>query len=287
MKKLTAIILSIIMLVSVMPVAFAADEECEHWFNNIIGERPNISEDGYCHCYKCGVKGADFSEVIEVWIEAVGIYYSVYDSEIAFERAHDVYSSVDEFIRRPIDEESEYVRVDYLTAEDQSVVDEIVEKSRKFIADFKNENYLVIFDAYEYAYYYTWAVTAIRGEGIKFEFSKDFEKNFDESPFVYDELIYEIRNGEKEVVAEDCIEKGENITFLFKNVRDCIFGNHRWGEYTENADGSKTANCTCCVATDTVEAENKDIFDILATDLVELVKMLIALIKSFAETVFA
>ncbi len=288
MKKILAIVLSALMLMSIMPVAFAADEECKHWFNNINGERPNIREDGYCYCCKCGVKGADFSEVIEVWGKAVGIYFSAYDSKIAFDRADDVFNLIDGYIRDPLDESVDYTEWLYLaqmTSEDQAVVDEIVEKSRKIIDDFKKENYIVIYDGTELGYYYVWTVTAIQNKNGSLEFSEEFEKNFEENPFVYEDLLRDIRNGEKEIDADECIKKGESLTFFYKCAMACTFGNHPWGEYTENADGSKTANCTCCVATDTIEAEKKDIMDIVSTDLVELIKMLIAIVKSFVEAV--
>lgn len=282
-KKLLAFLIAIIMIVSTMPVAFA-QEECEHGFYNFTGERPNLKEDGYCYCYKCGAKSINFTEVIDVLIDGMGIVFSSYGTEEAFREAIYVWDVVNSYVYGG----SRYEELGYyiadLTEEDQSLADEIVGKLKGIISDFEAKNYPVIYDAEEMMYWYFWGFMARNyGSDILVLDDSAFEEYEEAYMYFVNRDIYEFFLAD----AEETAEKGELLIHMFKIVANCRSGNHTFGEYTDNGDGTKTADCEYCNTVDTVEAEKKDIIDIVSTDLVELIKMLFTLVKSFIETVFA
>ena len=286
MKKILAIVLSALMLMSIMPVAFAADEECKHRFDNFLGERPNVRDDGYCYCSLCGVKSADFSGVVEAFVRGTAILFSVYDADAGLERDY-----LQGVLRRITDElyffeEDNYFTIAYATEEEQDEIDFRVNNAKKVLDDFKNENYAVVYDATELATKYMSVYFQVQWyTGGERAFFGDYLNVVRAAMNDYENIVYSVESGLIEADYEVCAKEATKVMNCFDRQISCLEGNHTFGEYTENADGSKTANCTCCVATDTIEAEKKDIMDIVSTDLVELIKMLIAIVKSFVEAV--
>lgn len=72
---------------------------------------------------------------------------------------------------------------------------------------------------------------------------------------------------------------------------NCLDGNHPYGEYisnndaTEEADGTKTATCEFCGATDTVIDEGSKL--VKEEENLSFFARLIALIKAFFERIFS
>lgn len=63
-------------------------------------------------------------------------------------------------------------------------------------------------------------------------------------------------------------------------------GAHVWGEYVSNGDGTETAKCTYCEATDTkVEVKTEDDEEI-TDDIFQFIKLFIDMIIDFFESIF-
>lgn len=285
-KKILAALIAIIMLVSSIPVAYAA-EECEHRFDNFLGERPNVRDDGYCYCSLCGAKSADFSGVLEVFYELMAVNFSIYEPTAGLDREY-----LHEVVNETTDalycyEEGNYFFIGYATEEDQGEIDFRVNNAKAVLKAFKDEGYAVLYDGTEVATLTMMVQFGAQWVGGNKIFTK---KMLDEEDAAYDAYNAIAEKGElglAPVTEQECAAEAEKLMACYRKMISCLEGNHTFGEYTDNGDGTKTAGCEYCNATDTIEAEKKDITDIVSTDLVELIKMLYALIKSFIITVFA
>lgn len=286
MKKLLAVLIAIIMIVSTMPVAFA-QEECEHRFDNFLGERPNVRDDGYCYCSVCGAKSADFSGVVEVFYELMAINFSIYEPTAGLDR-----ECLDEVINETTDalycyEEGNYFFIGYATEEDQGEIDFRVNNAKAALKAFKDEGYAVLYDGTEVATLTMMVQFGAQWVGGNSFFSAEMLNEEDAAFDAYEAIAEKGELGLAPVTEQECAAEAEKLMACYRKMISCLEGNHVFGEYTDNGDGTSTAKCEYCTTTDTVEAEKKDILDILSADLVELMKMLFALVKSFIETVFA
>lgn len=83
----------------------------------------------------------------------------------------------------------------------------------------------------------------------------------------------------------------EKVKPCFDLIFNCLDGNHPYGEYvsnndaTEEADGTKTATCEFCGATDTVTDEGSKL--VKEEESLSFFARLIALIKEFFAKIFS
>ncbi len=287
MKKLLAVLIAVAMIASAIPVAFAAEEECEHRFDNFIGERPNVRDDGYCYCSMCGVKSANLSGVVEVFFESVAVNFSVYDYEADVDRGYimEVLGNVTDELYYV--EEGDDFFIGYATEKDQSEIDSRVKNAKLVLDEFKKENYAVVYDATELAEKYITVQFQAQWFGGERNYFGDFYNEMMSAMADYEKIVEKVETGVITGNYEECAKEADKLISCLDRQILCLSGNHTFGEYTDNGDGTSTAKCEYCTTTDTVEVEKKDILDILSADLVELMKMLFALVKSFIETVFA
>lgn len=275
-KKVLSVLLAIIMIASVMPMAFAA-EECEHSFLNFYSERPNLREDGYCYCSRCGVKSANFTEAIEVYSECLSIVYSIYGTEEGHWSAINVWEWLEFYVYGYDDYfGSKAGFLGHMTEKDQAIVDERMDAVKAVVNDFRANDFPVVYDADEMMYWGFWAL-----------FAHDYGKSIEMKNEVCPELFWDAfeyfedicwRSEFVEVDAAVAEEYAEILTECYKIVTACKTGNHIFGEYTTNSDGSKTAECKYCFATDTIEADKDE--DSFMKSIFDLIRLLIDFILS-------
>lgn len=273
MKKLLALILSVILILSVMPVAFAAEK-------------------------------TQYEVYVEEYIRLVAYADNVYDS-----------SSFNEYIISTYRDE---LWLNDLEPDSENLLNAI-ERIKKANADIEkriaNGEAIVVYDFYaiieaDYALRYYC-------DGLN-EFEEYFYNNnydyYQEVRQWIDEMSMVIKNGGTQAEFEAAAQK---IIDFYKQVRMHLDGDHTpekyvdncdgthkikctfcgkneisahtFSEYvsnndaTEEADGTKTATCELCGATDTVVDEGSK----LVKEPASFIEMLIALIKSFFEKILS
>ncbi len=251
MKKILALVLSVIMLLSVMPVVYAAEASVKDTF---------IEE------------YAKFGAYIE---------YNAYAQEDINISGLEV--SVNEILKagKENDEEKLLVYTEMLKEKNS-----IIEK------DITDGKLTVVIDAY-YAviifcklYFYNDFSFDINGRPLYI-----FERNtelFEDAEAAHQDA-FDVRNNrgtqeEYDAVMKKCVD-------ACSLALDHLYGNHDFIEYisnndaTEEADGTKTAICELCGATDTVVDEGSKL--VKEEESLSFFARLIALIKAFFEKIFA
>lgn len=287
MKKVLSVILAIMMIATVVPMAFAA-EECEHVFNEETLVRPTIKSEGTFVCSACGesvaVKLADYSNFNPAYSIITAAETSIYSSE---EASYEIMSKLDRWFSEIVDymEKSGIDSLFQMTEYEQEHVDALTEILNKDVLPLEE----VVFYGIEIGYAVTLVThyEAYYGEEI-YEIPSDasyiaFENLGSEFGAIQQKVLEDptsVTQEEYDAVAEKAIAFFTNIIscaegkHIYENATDngdgthsadCTFCDaegiteaHTWGEYTENADGTKTANCISCEATDTIVPENPD-----------------------------
>ena len=296
MKKVLSVILAIMMIATFVPMVFA-EGECKHSF-----DVRNCFLEGYDYCEYCGVKSADFTELYKnYYIEFQGLMFSVgYDEKgkIPVEYVADLYN------------DSEAVALlssAFRCGEnEQDYVDCAAEKLDAFVKEVRSKS-TIIFDGTEFVELFFSLQTYPE------DVLRDAEKLFSEDDLL---AFNEYVNGYSEYITgeycdfknhEEAKIRGEKALYYLKSVKNCLDGahtidtctdngdgthsfdctfcnvkdfssKHEWGEYVRLEDGSKVAECKYCEATD-VDSFEKDILD--------FIRMLVELIKSFIEAMSA
>lgn len=251
MKKLLSLILAVIMLLSVMPVAYAAPAEYP----------PEVEQ------------------YIDIWIRVRSYQENIYE-----EGYEESYTIIHELLRNA---EDDFLALGYYTYDYVYSVDAPMYEGYKgypdmdFISDFNKciqpaideieakiacgeiKFAINTYDAYKYWFTFT---SHYDLEEAKKIVDTEYFMNNQEYALMYAKAdSYDIDfDGETTQVEFDAGWK-EYLVPFYDMLMDCLDGNHPYGEYvsngdaTEDADGTKTATCEFCGATDTVVDEGSKI----------------------------
>jgi hypothetical protein len=274
MKKLLALILSVIMVLSMMPMAYA--------------QRATYSP--------------EIEEYIELYLRVVAYVDSTYES---YEQKIKVRTIVNEFPVDVVISEPDYEWL--ITLEADGRLEEIAnanEHLKKLINEIEkkiNDGELaLVIDFYEF-FKYAWgpdfyysdeALDEINNRIQNFNSDK-FNNIKDEFKIARDkvnEIFQASLAGECYAYTQDDFDAAMGPVKTYVNlVFACLDGDHPYGEYisdnnaTEDADGTKTATCEFCGATDTIVDEGTKLPKEEAT----LYEMIFDLIKSFFELIIS
>ena len=271
-------LLAVIMLLSVMPVAYAEratyspelEQYIEIW-TRVQSYRDNKYAGGYGD--NKDKPNADFDKVFEI---VNGAYRELIDI-VGKESA----------VPEPGSEDFKNIDLDVVPIFNRIMQPAIEEVEEKIASG----EIKVVINVYEFYKYYHSVVTY---HDINDFYNIETELYFMNNP-KYADMYNEMNNGIDEMYryredpaddmtqAEfDAIWKEKYVPF-YDMVIDCLDGNHPYGEYisnndaTEEADGTKTATCEFCGATDTVIDEGSK----LVKEPASFFERLIALIKEF------
>lgn len=256
-KQTLSTIIAVMLILSVVPMAFAADE-CEHVFNTETLVRPfdesyNPVADPHFYCSACGekvpVKPADFSEYFKTLGMAAGYIDSVYMEENAADVMGDYFAQC-----YPCDNVDGIVF--YYTEYEQDIVDAYTAEVLEYVAGAPaviGENGLnLILDAtviFAAQWYMQWGMEFLGEEPIMKVFNaiEDFMIEFEETVVSRLSEIVTMNPADitPEIVAEYDILTVEYAAFYFDFV-NCARGIHSVTEATDNGDGTHTGICDFC-----------------------------------------
>ncbi len=274
MKKLLSLVLAVIMLLSIMPIAYA--------------QRATYSP--------------EIEEYIEDFIKACTYFRNIYETP-------EQQTEVRNILREAIGENTEiFPTYENLTnINDNGLLDELtvfheclkkgIDEIEKKIAD---DEIAIVLDVYEackcalYAdTYYSdkdWKEIGDRAENFK---SDKYIKAYNEAEIGVD-IIAPMLGGFGDGPSTTTMTQAEfdaalaMVKAFYDLMFACLDGNHPYGEYisdnnaTEEADGTKTATCDFCGATDTITDEGTK----LPKEKASLLEMIFDLIKDFLNIIF-
>lgn len=258
-KKILALIMSVLMIVSVMPVAFAAD--CEHELNMSTLVRPSDNENkGYYVCAKCGedivVNRPDYSDFWDVIgeIEAIIEASSLYNPKQGAILEEYAYKIIDTAEIRPPENffnliEQEQDVVDTVTANYNAILEEL-----KTFAD-KN-GYKSPYNLKDYVTGLLRADFCNFIYGISFkafieELPKETQQKINETVAEAEEIFDKIfaTNAVDDITEEDIILLNgayAKLGAVYNNVCNCIENKHNPGKLADNGEGNHVATCDLC-----------------------------------------
>ncbi len=268
MKKILAFILSVIMLLSVMPVAFAAQfeypHEVEHFFD-IFARIESYGDNKY---------------------EDNSVYRN--KIRVILDSALDAFEDLGYDSAPPLDKDNDYTDVSWFSDFNkcmQPAIDNIESK----IASGEIKVLINVYECYKYEFYLQWHYDMEKAAEI-------VDNQFFLQNPIYAEMYDKINNFDFVALLENSTTQAEfdagwkeNCVPFNDMLMDCLDGNHPYGEYisnndaTEEADGTKTAVCEFCGATDTVTDEGSK----LVKEPASFFERLIALIKAFFEKILS
>ncbi len=249
-KKILSMLLAVIMLLSVMPVAYA--------------ERATYSP--------------EVEQYIDFMIKIESYRGNIYVSETDYNKIWDIFSNAynNEFgnvdsdeIDLPLGESLEYVKYDDINNVELDIkafsrFNEFLQATTDEIdAKIASGEIGVIINIYEYlkflgtleAYYDMDVIDEVYFGALSSD--SEIAQNFIKAESTYNfEDPKNIQNQAEYDVAVDTIARP-----FFDMLTNCLDGNHPYGEYisngdaTEETDGTKTATCEFCGATDTIVDE--------------------------------
>ncbi len=264
MKKLLSLVFAVIMVLSIMPVAYAER----------VTYSPEIEQ--YIEDY---IKG---------WAYARNIYETPeqrFEADNIIDENTDIFPSYKNLINIEADG-----RLEELTAFHESLKKGIDEVERKI----SDGELVIVVDVYEYSKCFVFM------EGHCY-YSDEALKGLADRDFNGDKYINAATEAE---IAIEQIEKMfseytgtqaefdaavEKLKYYVNLLCDCLDGNHPYGEYisdnnaTEEADGTKTATCDFCGASDTITDEGTKLPEKEAT----FFEKLFDLIKDFLDIIFS
>ena len=264
MKKLLSIIIAILMIVTTIPMAFAA-EDCDHAFNTETLNRDTLE----FTCSSCNevvvCKSADYTELSTIGQLA---YYMICDNKGTEGNSLEFYNEgVDDILERyPYLMDGEYT--EYEQAEVDAAVDELLALAEEINDKFENGEYGIAINFYPFYSSYFEVFYCLAKNGIEgaaaVQYLKDFfsEEYILEKDALYSEYIgkmYEIQNafvngnGTAEAAAE-FKEYAEKTGEIYKNMLNCLEDVHSFSYETTapatcEADAIEVGTCTECGAT--------------------------------------
>ncbi len=267
MKKLLSLVLAVIMLLSIMPMAYA--------------ERATYSP--------------EIEEYIEDYIKAYAYVNSVYEpreqnlevNDIILEAIGEntaIFPKYENLINIEADG-----RLEEITASHECFKKGIDEVEKK-IAD---GELVVVINFYEFWKCF-WYLECCYYSSKDYMELNDRVKNLKSDKYIEAEIaidtVYEILRREDNTYTQAEFDAAmEIIKPFFNSCCACLDGNHPYGEYisdnnaTEEADGTKTATCEFCGATDTITDEGTKLPKEKAT----LLEMIFDLIQDFFDLIFS
>lgn len=267
MKKLLSLVLAVIMVLSIMPMAYA--------------ERATYSP--------------EIEEYIEDYIRAGAYFNNQYKT---YEQKMEVESIITEAISGKTEISLTYDDLTNIEAdgclEELTAFHECFKKAitevEKKIAD---GEIVVVIDIYDYLKYLLAAECYYSEEylkefGDRIENCEKFINAKAEAENALDAFVA-VQCGEYTGTQADFEADMEPLKHYYSSVYACLDGNHPYGEYisnndaTEEADGTKTATCEFCGLTNTITDEGTKLPKKEAT----LYEMIFDLIKDFFELIFS
>lgn len=274
MKKILSLILAVIMLLSVMPVAYA----------------------------KPATYSPEIEQYIEAYVRAITYAWSVYETP---EQKSEAFTIIDEATKNVV------ISVDHddlVNIEADGRLEELnasyecfkkgIDEIEKKIADGK---LVIVIDLYEVFIKYYWYIdiyyshkdwSELKNRAEKFKSDK-YINTRSELEIGLD-VVDNIMNFDYDIHATaptqaDLDAAMEKIKPHFDLFIACLDGNHPYGEYvsnndaTEEADGTKTATCEFCGLNNTITDEGTK----LPKEEASLLEMIFDLIKDFFELIFS
>lgn len=280
MKKLLALILAVIMVLSIMPMAYAKraeySPEIEQFIDNYV-KLSSYALNKY-ETLEQQSKLTVLKDELFAGLKSEGLHFDVI-----------TYSYL-----RILEEEDRLDEINVLNKYFKKFIDEVEKK----IAD---DELVIVIDTYEYYKCYRDVTMYYAAEDLSELI--DRADNFGSDKYINALSEYDI--------GEEMINNGigtqaeyDAALAMVKPYLDliiaCLDGNHPYGEYisdnnaTEEADGTKTATCEFCGATDTItdegtklEKEEKPKEEEPTEEKVSFFEMIFNLIKEFFEKIFS
>lgn len=326
MKKVLSLILAVVIIASAIPVAFAADEcEHIFQKDSVVSSGDYLTEQ-YCKCGNCGevvlVKMADYSgyimATIKLWSVTESVYTSYDFTETENERIEYISTRFSE-----IEEEVEnypYVLTDKYQDAADAWAAEITSLANEVASYIKGEK---LVDATEFLFFdqilYVYIRSIYTNKEIK-EIENKMPEGMDDAAFdarIAGHQYLENARKNPETASQEAFDAvwkdleiyGRALINCLENNHDyskgtdnldgthslcCYFcgfdaettGAHVWGEYVSNGDGTETAKCTYCEATDTKVEEKTEADEEIADNIFQLIKIFIDMIIDFFESIF-
>ena len=274
MKKLLSLTLAVIMLLSVMPFSYMASaklstegQKCvEAYLRLICYVESVVYEDGNAPDFIEDIV-YDTMEEVNALNLGCGIYYE------------------------DLNDSKNAAAVAVMTEKFLSGAKEI----EKLLAE---QNIIITVDTYEFYKYFVLAELIYSEEEIN-SVSKIVEnKKYAEMYQKAEEILMESeqylkagRSGEKTVTQAEFDAIWKQACPIYDMIYNCLDGNHLYSEYVSNndatteSDGTKTAECEFCGATDTVVDEGSQLSK--EEDTVSFFEVIIALVIGFFEILFS
>lgn len=326
MKKVLSLILAVIIIASAIPVAFAADECEHIFYKDSVVSSGDYLTEQYCKCGNCGevvlVKMADYSgyimATIKLWSVTESVYTSYDFTETENERIEYISTRFSE-----IEEEVEnypYVLTDKYQDAADAWAAEITSLANEVASYIKGEK---LVDATEFLFFdqilYVYIRSIYTNKEIK-EIENKMPEGMDDAAFdariaghqylenarknpetasqeAFDAVWKDLETYGRALI--NCLENNHDYSKGTDNLDGthslcCYFcgfdaettGAHVWGEYVSNGDGTETAKCTYCEATDTKVEEKTEADEEIADNIFQLIKIFIDMIIDFFESIF-
>ena len=279
MKKTLALILSVIMILSIMPIAYAKrvtySTEIEQYIEDYIRLATY-----YNNQYKTYEQQTEVRNIISEAIDGKTEVYPYYEVLINIEA--DELADFHEGLKKGIEEV----------------------EAKIYAGDF-----VVVTDIYEWCKYEVYLAHSCyySNENVTEVWDGSENSNSDKYIDVWNEAnigldtIHQVVNGMggHAIPQADFDDAMAKMRPLFDLVSACLDGNHPYGEYvsnndaTEEADGTKTATCEFCGATNTITDEGTKLEKVEEQkeepkeEKVSFFEMIFALIKEFFEKIFS
>lgn len=256
-KKLISMVLAVVLALSVMPMAFAA-QECEHEFNEETLVRPTLYEKGYYICPLCNenvyVELADFRGMYLALYE----FYAVVDSVYIYEKPFEVemqdyfvikYTEIEDSFTSKSWAEPEQTELDALTAR----LEELTKEYKIYLDEIGSVR---VVDVSEYWYWCEMFASSMiyldyTEEELKRvfdDFSEEAQDKAFESRQAAREYLSNVRENPENASQEEFDKLAEDCITYVKASYNCLENNHQFTKGTDNADGTHSLCCYYCTA---------------------------------------
>lgn len=271
MKKILSLILAVIMLLSVMPVAYAKPAtyppEIEEYIDNLL----RVFSISNFSLYEPKEQHIEVYEMMSEVMDNLNLVDIGYETLINIEAD----GRLDEIIALNESFDKAFAEIDKKIADGEMVC--VVDSHELF----KMMYYIV-------SHYSSEACEDLKRRAIQFNSEKYI--NITTEVEIASEQLGKMQQ-ERTATQADFDAAMEKIKPFYESVIACLDGNHPYGEYvsnndaTEEADGTKTATCEYCGATDTIVDEGTKI--VKEEEPISFFEKLFALIKEFFAMIFS
>ncbi len=279
MKKTLALILTVIMVLSIMPMAFAKravySPEIEEYIDNFARVTSILTY----NLYEPREQHIEVYEMMSEVVDNLNLADIGYDTLINIEAD----GRLDEIIALNESLDKAFAEIDKKIADGEMVC----------VVDSHELSKMMYYIAFHYS---SEACEDLKHRTIQFNSEKYI--NISTEVEIASEQLEKIQQ-ERTATQADFDAAMEKIKPFYESVIACLDGNHPYGEYvsnndaTEEADGTKTATCEYCGATDTITDEGTKLEkeeepkEEPEEEKVSFFEMIFALIKEFFEKIFS